>query len=76
MANACRKSRGEGQLALAAMQAQGLIDYIPFPQDLQGKYQSYTQADLSGLRSAGYTDKFLSVEQGVMRYCEVLAAIV
>ncbi len=72
--NACRKARGEGQLALAAMQAQGLIDYISFPQDLKGKYQSYTQADLSGLRAAGYAGGFLSVEQGVTRYCELLAA--
>ncbi len=72
--NACRKARGEGQLALAAMQAQGLIEYIPFPQDLKGKYQSYTQADLTGLRAAGYTDEFLSVEQGVTRYCALLAA--
>lgn len=71
--NACRKSRGEGQLALAAMQAQGLIEYIPFPQDLKGKYQSYTQADLTALRAAGYTAPFLSVEQGVARYCEALS---
>ena len=72
--NAARKARGEGALALAAMQAQGMIEYIPFPQDLKGKYQSYTQADLSGLRAAGYTEPFLTVEQGVTRYCEALAA--
>ena len=71
--NACRKSCGDGPLALAAMQAQGLIEYIPFPQDLKGKYQSYTQADLAGLRAAGYTEKFLTVEQGVSRYREILA---
>ena len=70
--NACRKARGEGALALSAMQAQGLIEYIPFPQDLTGKYQSYTQADLSGLRAAGYAEEFLPVEQGVTRYCEAL----
>jgi ADP-L-glycero-D-manno-heptose 6-epimerase len=72
--NACRKAQGEGQLALTAMQAQGLIEYIPFPQDLKGKYQSYTQADLTRLRAAGYTEKFLSVEQGVTHYCEALAS--
>jgi ADP-L-glycero-D-manno-heptose 6-epimerase len=70
--NAVRTSRGEGALALADMQAQGLIEYIPFPQDLQGKYQSYTQADLTGLRAAGYREKFLTVEQGVARYCAML----
>ena len=72
--NACRKARGVGLLALGAMQAQGLIEYIPFPQDLTGKYQSYTQADLAGLRAAGYTEKFLTVEQGVSRYCAILGA--
>jgi len=70
--NVCRKARGEGPLALAAMQAQGLIEYIPFPQDLTGKYQSYTQADLGALRAAGYAAPFLTVEQGVTRYCEAL----
>lgn len=72
--NACRKARGEAALTLAEMQAQGLIEYIAFPQDLKGKYQSYTQADLTALRAAGYTEPFLTVEQGVTRYCEVLAA--
>jgi ADP-L-glycero-D-manno-heptose 6-epimerase len=72
--NACRKTRGEAPLSLTAMQTQGLIEYIPFPQDLKGKYQSYTQADLTALRAAGYLEKFLTVEQGVARYCETLAA--
>jgi ADP-L-glycero-D-manno-heptose 6-epimerase len=70
--NACRKARGEAPLALAAMQSQGLIEYMPFPQDLVGKYQSYTQADLGALRATGYGENFLSVEQGVTRYCEAL----
>lgn len=73
--NACRKARGEGPLALTALQAQGVIEYIPLPQDLKGKYQSYTQADLTTLRAAGYAEKFLTVEQGVTRYCEALATL-
>ena len=72
--NACRQSRGEGPLALAAIQAQGLIEYISFPPDLKGKYQSYTQADLANLRTAGYSERFLTVQQGVSHYCELLAA--
>jgi ADP-L-glycero-D-manno-heptose 6-epimerase len=72
--NACRKARGETPLTLSQMQAQGIIDYMPFPQDLKGKYQSYTQADLTALRGAGYAAPFLTVEQGVARYCEALAA--
>ena len=70
--NACRRARGEGALALREMQAQGIVRYIPFPDDLKGKYQSYTQADISALRAAGYGEPFLTVEQGVQRYCEQL----
>ena len=48
--------------------AQGLIEYIPFPAALEGKYQSYTQADLAQLRAAGYDGRFMSVEEGVAAY--------
>jgi ADP-L-glycero-D-manno-heptose 6-epimerase len=34
----------------------------------KGKYQSFTQADLTNLRAAGYKDDFLTVEQGVSKY--------
>jgi ADP-L-glycero-D-manno-heptose 6-epimerase len=46
----------------------GRIEYIPFPEQLKGRYQSYTQADMCALRRAGYDEPFLSVEQGVQRY--------
>lgn len=46
----------------------GEIRYIPFPDHLKGAYQSYTQADISGLRAAGYNHDFLTVQQGVIRY--------
>ena len=70
--NACRKAGGEPALALAEMQQRGIIRYIPFPGDLKGRYQSYTQADNSALRAAGYDAPFLTVEQGVARYCQKL----
>ena len=54
--------------SLAELQRQGIIHYIPFPDQLRGKYQSYTQADISALRDIGYEQPFLSVEQGVARY--------
>ena len=46
----------------------GQIEYIPFPEHLKGRYQSYTQADMGALRQAGYDAPFLSVEQGVQHY--------
>ena len=51
--NACRHARGEAALPLEVMQREGVIEYIAFPQDLAGKYQSYTQADLTALRGVG-----------------------
>jgi ADP-L-glycero-D-manno-heptose 6-epimerase len=66
--NAVRKARGEAELSLDEMRAQSLIEYIPFPQQLMGKYQSYTQADTTALRGAGYEAAFLTVGEGVERY--------
>ena len=70
--NACRKQANQTALNLADMQRQGVIEYIPFPADLKGKYQSFTQADIRALRGAGYDAPFLTVEQGVSRYVEKL----
>jgi ADP-L-glycero-D-manno-heptose 6-epimerase len=66
--NAVRQSRGEKSLTLPELKSAGAIEYIDFPQQLVGKYQSFTQADVSALRAAGYTEPFLDVEQGVGRY--------
>lgn len=70
--NALRASRGEGALTLEQMHQQQLIRYIPFPEQLKGKYQSYTQADVSALRTIGYEEQFLTVEQGTGRYVNEL----
>ena len=51
----------------------GGIDYIAFPEHLKGRYQSFTQADMSALRDAGYDREFMPVEVGVPRYMEWLA---
>lgn len=52
--------------------AKGLIEYIAFPPQLVGKYQSFTQADLTRLRTAGYIAEFMSVEQGASAYVKEL----
>jgi ADP-L-glycero-D-manno-heptose 6-epimerase len=44
----------------------------PFPEKLKGAYQSYTQSDLNKLRSAGYSDEFMSLEVGVNKYLDAL----
>ncbi len=66
--NACRAAEGKPKLSLNELVEQGLIRYIEFPDALKGKYQSFTQADITQLRAAGYTDDFFTVEQGVERY--------
>ena len=66
--NACRAAEGKPTLSLEQLVEQQLIRYIPFPEDLVGKYQSFTQADTSKLRAAGYAGDFYTVEQGVERY--------
>ncbi len=66
--NACRRSEGKNTLTLAQMVEQDLIRYIDFPDALKGKYQSFTQADISLLRSAGYGESFYTVDEGVERY--------
>ena len=66
--NACRAAEGKPKLSLAELVEQQLIRYTPYPEDLAGKYQSFTQADTEKLRAAGYADDFYTVEQGVERY--------
>jgi ADP-L-glycero-D-manno-heptose 6-epimerase len=70
--NGCRKAKDEGPLTLDELRAQGLLEYIAFPEALKGKYQAYTQADLTKLREAGYDAPMATVEEGVTRYMEWL----
>ncbi|MDQ3259965.1 MAG: ADP-glyceromanno-heptose 6-epimerase, partial [Pseudomonadota bacterium] len=66
--NTCRAQQSQPPLSLQQLRDQGLIEYIEFPEALRGKYQSFTQADNSALRKAGFNSPFLTVEQGVERY--------
>ena len=49
----------------------GAIDYVPFPESLAGRYQSFTQADLSELRSAGYVEDFTNLDDGIAKSVNV-----
>lgn len=51
--------------SLMCVHGPGKIEYIPFPGDLKNRYQHYTQADMAGLRAAGYTAPFTALEHGV-----------
>ena len=71
--NAMRNIQGEVALPLEAIASAGLIEYIPFPDALRGKYQSYTQADLTALRAAGCNHPFADVQTGVAKYVQWMA---
>lgn len=70
--NTLRAEKGEAALTREQMSQQQLIRYIPFPDALRGKYQSFTQADMAAMRAIGYQQEFLSVEQGTERYVKHL----
>jgi ADP-L-glycero-D-manno-heptose 6-epimerase len=52
--------------ALMKVHGPGKIEYVSFPGDLKNRYQHYTQAEIAGLREAGFTAPFTSLEQGVV----------
>jgi ADP-L-glycero-D-manno-heptose 6-epimerase len=59
---------------LQNLHGSGEIESIPFPEDLRGKYQEFTEAGLENLRGAGYSKDFMSLEDGVGQYYELLSA--
>jgi ADP-L-glycero-D-manno-heptose 6-epimerase len=58
--------------AVLAYHKKGKLEYIPFPEHLKGCYQSFTEANLENLRSAGCDHQFKSVEEGVQLYMQWL----
>lgn len=67
------KARSFKDLATAVMQSMDKapqIEYIDMPEDLQGKYQYFTEASMNKLRAAGYSKAFTSLEDGVKDYVQ------
>jgi ADP-L-glycero-D-manno-heptose 6-epimerase len=50
-----------------ALLGKGEIKYIPFPESLKGKYQSFTESDITRLRSAGYSRPMTTLEEGIKK---------
>ncbi|WP_019882789.1 MULTISPECIES: ADP-glyceromanno-heptose 6-epimerase [unclassified Methylophilus] len=55
---------------MTSMDREPNITYIDMPQDLQGKYQYFTQAEMKKLRDAGYKKPFTTLEEGVKDYVQ------
>lgn len=70
--NTLRQKNDQALLSLADAQKRGVIGYRPMPEALHGKYQSFTEADISTLRSAGFEAPFHDVASGVEKYIDVL----
>ncbi len=74
----CGTGKAESFLTLARLVASHYpgaeVVEIPFPADLQGKYQAFTEADLSAVGQAGYDRPFHSLADGVRDYIAILDA--
>ncbi len=67
------QSRSWNDLAVAVFEAMGRepqIEYIPMPEILRGKYQYFTEADITKLHKAGYNKPFTSLENAVTDYVQ------
>ena len=72
--NALRSDPKQPPLDAGTALSGGLLEYIPFPDALRGKYQCYTQADLGALRAAGCGHAFADVQTGVANYMAQLGS--
>jgi ADP-L-glycero-D-manno-heptose 6-epimerase len=72
--NAWCAGKGAAPMTTAELVATKSIEYAPFPDNLRGKYQSFTQADVTHLRDGGYTEPFVDLDIGVSRYVDKLKA--
>jgi len=71
------KSRTFNDVARSLMTVHGEcpIEYIPFPADLEGRYQHFTEADLTALKELGYDGPVTELEAGITETYATLAAI-
>ena len=70
--NAIRKRDNKSPLTLTEMKEEGLILYVPFPDGLRERYQSFTEADLTQLRRSGCDVQMCDVNAGVDAYIDFL----
>ncbi len=71
------RSRSFNEIAriIIELLGRGAIRYLPFPETLRGKYQSFTESDIGALRAAGYDRAFATLEEGVHRLAEASGSL-
>ncbi len=72
----CGTGKAESFLKIAEIMRRlyknATIEFIPFPEDLKNKYQTFTEANLTLLRKIGYKEEFTPLEKGIEKYVEIL----
>jgi len=71
------RARTFNEVAKALMSVHGRaeIEYMPFPADLNARYQHFTEADLIGLREIGCDLEFTQLEDGIRETFEQVEAV-
>ena len=67
------KARTFNELVKATFSALGKpsqIEYIDMPEDIRETYQYFTEAEMDKIRTAGYSQPFYSLEEGVKDYIQ------
>lgn len=54
------------------VKSESVIEFVPMPEDLRGRYQYFTEASMEKLKRAGYNKEFYSLEEGVKDYVSYL----
>lgn len=62
----------EAAQAVIDAMGKGHIEYRDFPEVLKGKYQCFTEADITKLLAAGYDGGFHDMKDAVAEYCHFL----
>lgn len=57
-----------GKNTFKAMGKTEQISFIDTPEDIRDKYQYFTEADMSKLKNAGYSEPFMTLEEGIADY--------
>lgn len=72
----CGTGRAESFSAVAdaviKYHGKGQVEEIAFPEHLKGRYQAFTEADLTKVRQAGYLEEFKTVAEGVAEYLAII----
>lgn len=65
-----RSFKDLAKATFSALDRQPSLNYIPMPKTLRDKYQYHTCADMTKLRSAGFSEAFTSLENGIKEYVQ------